>query len=113
MNKTALKNFAIWARKKLISDITYSAGLLAVNENGIGEPLPQSRSDLQLFDIGTKDYAEVKGERISSEIIFCSFIIHLSFPRIFPPWYEVRSVFRCLYYSTYVIVCKVVFIKFE
>ena len=29
------------------------------------EPLPQSRSDLQLFDIGTKDYAEVKGERIS------------------------------------------------
>lgn len=65
MNKTALKNFAIWARKKLISDITYSAGLLAVNENGIGEPLPQSRSDLQLFDIGTKDYAEVKGERIS------------------------------------------------
>lgn len=65
MNKTALKIFAIWARKKLISDITYSAGLLAVNENGIGEPLPQSRSDLQLFDIGTKDYAEVKGERIS------------------------------------------------
>ena len=65
MNKTALKKFAIWARKKLISDITYSAGLLAVNENGIGEPLPQSRSDLQLFDIGTKDYAEVKGERIS------------------------------------------------
>ncbi len=65
MNKTALKNFAIWARRKLISDITYSAGLLAVNENGIGEPLPQSRSDLQLFDIGTKDYAEVKGERIS------------------------------------------------
>lgn len=65
MNKTALKNFAVWARKKLISDITYSAGLLAVNENGIGEPLPQSRSDLQLFDIGTKDYAEVKGERIS------------------------------------------------
>lgn len=65
MNKTALKNFAIWARKKLISDITYSAGLLAVNENGIGEPLPQSRSDLHLFDIGTKDYAEVKGERIS------------------------------------------------
>lgn len=65
MNKTALKNFAIWARRKLISDITYSAGLLAVNENGVGEPLPQSRSDLQLFDIGTKDYAEVKGERIS------------------------------------------------
>lgn len=65
MNKTALKNFAIWARKKLISDITYSAGLLAVNENGIGEPLPQSRSDLQLFDIGTKNYVEIKGAEIA------------------------------------------------
>ncbi|MBP0983335.1 MAG: BREX-1 system adenine-specific DNA-methyltransferase PglX [Oscillospiraceae bacterium] len=65
MNKTALKNFAVWARKKLISDITDSAGFLAVTENGIGEPLPQSTKDLQLFDIGTKDYVEVKGIRIS------------------------------------------------
>ena len=27
MNKTAIKNFAIWARRKLISDITYKAGM--------------------------------------------------------------------------------------
>lgn len=65
MNKTALKNFAIWAREKLIDDIAFSAKSIGVNENGICEPLPQSTKDLQLFDIGTKDYAEVKGERIS------------------------------------------------
>jgi len=26
MNKTAIKNFAIWARNKLIADISYKAG---------------------------------------------------------------------------------------
>ena len=61
MNKTAIKNFAIWARRKLISDITYKAGMLGVTENGIAQPLPQSTRDLQFFDIGTKDYAEVSG----------------------------------------------------
>lgn len=64
MNKTAIKNFAIWARQKLISDITYKAGLLGVSIKGIAEPLPQSTKDLQLFDIGTKDYARVAGEQI-------------------------------------------------
>ena len=35
MNKTAIKNFAIWARNKLIADVKYRAGLLGVTENGI------------------------------------------------------------------------------
>ncbi|MBE6030169.1 MAG: BREX-1 system adenine-specific DNA-methyltransferase PglX [Clostridiales bacterium] len=64
MNKTAIKNFAVWARNKLIADITYKAGLLGVNEKGIAEPLPQSSKDLQFFDIGTKDYAQVAGSDI-------------------------------------------------
>ena len=64
MNKTAIKNFAIWARRKLISDITYKAGMLGVSENGVAQPLPQSTRDLQFFDIGTKDYAEVSGTAI-------------------------------------------------
>lgn len=64
MNKTAIKNFAIWARRKLISDITYKAGMLGVTENGVAQPLPQSTRDLQFFDIGTKDYAEVSGTAI-------------------------------------------------
>lgn len=65
MNKTAVKNFAVWAREKLISDITYKAGMLGISENGIAEKLPQSTNDLQFFDIGTKDYAEVSGKEIS------------------------------------------------
>ena len=45
MNKTAIKNFAVWARNKLIADITYKAGLIGVSENGITDPLPQSSKD--------------------------------------------------------------------
>lgn len=64
MNKTAIKNFAVWARQKLISDITYKAGMLGVTEDGIAEKLPHSTSDLEFYDIGTKDYAEVSGKEI-------------------------------------------------
>ena len=64
MNKTAIKNFAVWARRKLIDDITYKAGLIGVSEIGIAQPLPQSTKDLQFFDIGTKDYAQVAGSDI-------------------------------------------------
>ncbi|MGE9975330.1 BREX-1 system adenine-specific DNA-methyltransferase PglX [Coprococcus catus] len=64
MNKTAIKNFAVWARNKLIADITYKAGLIGVSEKGIAQPLSQSSKDLQFFDIGTKDYAQVAGADI-------------------------------------------------
>lgn len=64
MNKTAIKNFAVWARNKLIADITYKAGLIGVSEKGIAQSLPQSSKDLQFFDIGTKDYARVDGSAI-------------------------------------------------
>lgn len=64
MNKTAIKNFAVWARRKLISEITYKAEMIGVSANGILEPLPNSTKDLQLFDVGTKDYAEVSGEAV-------------------------------------------------
>lgn len=64
MNKTAIKNFAVWARNKLIADITYKAGLIGVSGKGIAQPLPQSSKDLQFFDIGTKDYAQVAGTEI-------------------------------------------------
>ena len=74
MNKTAIKNFAIWARKKLIADITYKAGLLGISEKGMKSPLPQSTKNVQFFDIGTKDpYAisdiEVKQREVLVETI--------------------------------------------
>ena len=65
MNKTAIKNFSVWAREKLISDIIYKASMIGITEDGITDELPQSTNDLQFFDIGTKDYAEVSGKEIS------------------------------------------------
>ena len=35
MNKTAIKNFAVTAREKLIQDARYQAGLLGVTADGI------------------------------------------------------------------------------
>lgn len=76
MNKTAIRNFAVWAREKLIADITYKTGMLGITENGIAEKLPQSTDDLNFFDIGTKDYAEIKGKEISQRDALVSAIKH-------------------------------------
>ena len=76
MNKTAIRNFAVWAREKLIADITYKAGMLGITKNGIAEKLPQSTADLNFFDIGTKDYAEIKGKEISQRNALVSAIKH-------------------------------------
>ena len=64
MNKTAIKNFAIYARNKLIEETTYKAGMYGVTADGIAEPLPQSTADMKIFDIGTKNYAEVSGPEL-------------------------------------------------
>ena len=53
MNKTAIKNFAIQARNKLIADISYRAGLMGITTEGISEALPQSTSGTEFYDIGT------------------------------------------------------------
>ena len=74
MNKTAIKNFAIWARRKLISDITYRAGMLGITENGVTQPMQQSTRDLQFFDIGTKDYVEISGVEIEQRNALLSVI---------------------------------------
>ena len=76
MNKTAIRNFAVWAREKLIADITYKAGMLGITQNGIAEKLPQSTADLNFFDIGTKDYAEIKGKEISQRNALVNAIKH-------------------------------------
>ena len=65
MNKTAIKNFAIWARNKLIADIQYRAGLLGITADGIKEPLPQSTSSMEFYDIGTSEPYAISGEAIS------------------------------------------------
>lgn len=64
MNKTAIKNFAIWARNRLISDIKYRAGLMGITENGIANALPQSGAATEFYDIGTAEPYAINGEEI-------------------------------------------------
>ena len=66
MNKTAIKNFAVWARRKLISEITYKAGLIGINEKGISQPLPISTGNIQFFDIGTGNLTKYPTMKLSS-----------------------------------------------
>ena len=64
MNKTAIKNFAIWARNKLIADVSYDARLIGITEDGIVKPLPQSFGVTQFFDIGTTEPYSISGEAV-------------------------------------------------
>ena len=64
MNKTAIRNFAVWARNKLIADVCYHAGLMGITKNGIDQALPQSTKDVEFFDIGTAEPYAVRGDAI-------------------------------------------------
>ena len=64
MNKTAIKNFAIWARNKLIADIQYRAGLMGITTEGIKAALPQSTAALEFYDIGTAEPYSISGDAI-------------------------------------------------
>ena len=62
MNKTAIKNFSIWARNKLIADVSYKAGLMGITASGIAKPLAQSTGTTEFYDIGTKEPYAINGE---------------------------------------------------
>ena len=74
MNKTAIKNFAIWARNKLIADIQYRAGLMGITKEGIQEPLPQSTSNVEFYDIGTTEPYSIVGQAIQQRKRLASII---------------------------------------
>ena len=65
MDKIAIKNYAIWARTKLIEDIKYKASLLGITEKGIADALPQSTTQEQYFDIGTREPYAIRGVQIA------------------------------------------------
>ena len=64
MNKTAIKNFAIWARNKLIADISYRAGLMGITAEGISTALPQSTVSTEFYDIGTENPYSISGDAV-------------------------------------------------
>mgnify|MGYP000021540904 CR=1 FL=1 len=71
MNKPQIKNFSVWARRKLIETVSYRMSLIGIFENRIAEALPQSTANLKFYDIGTSKPAEVKGDDIGyrSELV--------------------------------------------
>lgn len=64
MNKTAIKNFAIWARNKLIASVEQKAMLVGITEAGIADKLPVSTSDTEFYDIGTGTPYSITGKEI-------------------------------------------------
>ena len=64
MNKTAIKTFAIWARNKLIADISYRAGLMGITVDGIQKALPQSTGTTEFYDIGTAEPYSISGDAV-------------------------------------------------
>lgn len=64
MNKTVIKNFAVWARTKLRDDIKIRAGFLGINEDGIATPLPASTQEIKYFEAGTAQPIALSGEKL-------------------------------------------------
>lgn len=65
MNKTAVKNFAVWARNKLIEDVKNKAVALGITKDGIAKALPQSGRDIEFYDIGLAEPCKMTGNAIS------------------------------------------------
>lgn len=64
MNKTAIRNFAVWARNKLIADVSYQAGLMGISRNGIKSALQQSTDNIEFYDIGASEPYAIRDEQI-------------------------------------------------
>ena len=63
MDKTAIRNFAIWARKKLIEDTEKEAALYGITEKGIETPLNSGKD--QYFNVpGRARTVVISGETI-------------------------------------------------
>ena len=58
MDKTALKNFAMYSREKLIKDIETKASFIGITKEGIKDPLPESTEDMFIFNIGRLNLIE-------------------------------------------------------
>ena len=60
MNKTAVKNFAVWARNKLIEDVKNKAVALGITKDGIIYNI-----NIEFYDIGLAEPCKITGNAIS------------------------------------------------
>jgi hypothetical protein len=64
MDKTVLKNFAVYARDKLIKDIKSKACMIGIRKEKVIAPLPESTSDMYIFDIGAVETHKIYGKEV-------------------------------------------------
>lgn len=64
MDKSILKNFAIYSRNKLIQEIKNKASLTGITEGGMKPPLPKSEGDMLMFDIGATEPYKIKDKEV-------------------------------------------------
>ena len=66
MNKTAIRNFATWARVTLKEEMQQKAGRLGITPSCIQKPLPSSTSEVLYFEVGAAAPLAVEGKAIAA-----------------------------------------------
>lgn len=66
MNKTAIRNFATWARVTLKEEMQQKASRLGITPNCIQKPLPSSTSEVLYFELGAAAPLAVEGKAIAA-----------------------------------------------
>ena len=66
MNKTAIRNFATWARVTLKEEMQQKAGRLGITPTCILKPLPSSTSEVLYFEVGASAPLAVEGKAITA-----------------------------------------------
>lgn len=66
MNKTAIRNFATWARVTLKEEMQQKAGRLGITPSCIQKPLPSSTSEVLYFEVGASAPLAVEGKAITA-----------------------------------------------
>lgn len=66
MNKTAIRNFATWARVTLKEEMQQKAGRLGITPACIQKPLPSSTSEVLYFEVGASAPLAVEGKALSA-----------------------------------------------
>lgn len=61
MNKTAIKNFAVWARRKLMEDTRLKANSLGISGENIAEKMEHSTKEVHFFEIAMEKPLELTG----------------------------------------------------
>ncbi|MFI3253643.1 MAG: BREX-1 system adenine-specific DNA-methyltransferase PglX [Eubacteriales bacterium] len=88
MNKSAIKNFAVWARETLMSEIRLKANGLGIHGDNVAEKLDSSTKDVHFFDIGTGTVVELSGDTLAHRNQLAKHIVEKAKQSDYPTAYE-------------------------